>query len=71
MAETLLVLQAVSAAIAVGMNAAEAVDRISALVRDAHARGATLSADDLATLFDQGDQLEAEVRARFLAAKDA
>lgn len=67
MNEALLVVQFLNAALLAGLNAAEAIDRVSAMVRARHADGATLSAEDLKTLFDAGDVIEADALAQFEA----
>jgi hypothetical protein len=72
MAEALLIINVLNAAIGAGMNATVAIGRVSELVKNRHASGGTLTQEDLKQLFDEGDALENSVRAKIdEALKDA
>jgi hypothetical protein len=57
-----------SAAVAAGLNAAEALQRVSTLLASKHAAGETVTREDLMDLFAAGDVLEDAVRAKVEAA---
>jgi hypothetical protein len=61
---TLLVLQALGVALTLGINVAEAIERVSALLRAKHAAGETLTREELVALFDAGDAVFAAELAR-------
>jgi hypothetical protein len=67
----LLVLQALNAALTVGVNAVDAIERVSALLRAKHAAGETLGREELVALFDEGDAIFAEELARIETALNA
>lgn len=67
MAEAILVVNFLSAAIAAGLNATVALERVSSLLKLRHASGGTISQDDLIDLFQAGDALEAEVMTKIRA----
>ena len=71
MAEALLVIQAINAIVATGINVAENVQRVSDLVQSRHDAGGSITAEDLRALFDTGDALDADVRKRIAAATGA
>lgn len=65
MTEALLILKFIEMAMAVGVNLADYLTRVSDLVRERHAAGKTVSQDDLDALMDDGDLLEAKIKESF------
>ena len=65
MTEALVLIQWLSAALAAGMNMAEVLGRVSALINERAAAGKTFSHQDLLDLFDAGDAVEAAARKQF------
>lgn len=68
MPQAILVINWAIAAINAGLNAAEALQRVSALLATKHAAGESVSQEDLMALFKAGDLLEDAVRAKVDAA---
>ena len=70
MIEGLMIIEALSAMLAFGLNITESLQRVSDLVKKRHDENATVTRDDLLTLFRDGDELEAKAREKFdLAAR--
>ena len=65
MSEALLLIQFLNAAVAAGLNMAEVIGRVSTLIGERHAAGATFSQTDLMALLDSGDAVEAAARKQF------
>lgn len=67
MGEALLVVQFLNAAIAAGLNLSQMLEKVSSLIRERRFQGGTLTAEDLAGLLAEGDELERAARAQFQA----
>lgn len=65
MAELLMLVQLLSTAVTAGMSVMPLLERASALIQKRHAEGKTVTQDDLMSLLDEGDVIEATVRKQF------
>lgn len=65
MAEALVLIQWITAAVSAGVNITEALTRVSALINQRAAAGQSFTQQDLMALFDAGDAVEAEARKQF------
>lgn len=65
MAEALLVIQVLQAAVTAGMNIAPLLGKVSTLIQSRHSEGRTVTVEDLTALFSEGDAIEAAARKQF------
>jgi len=65
MGEALLLVQFLQAAITTGLNLMPLLERVSSLIQQRRAEGGGLTMDDLASLLNEGDALEAAAKKQF------
>ena len=65
MGEALLLVQFLQAAITTGLNLMPLLERVSSLIQQRRGEGGGLTMDDLASLLNEGDALEAAAKKQF------
>ena len=65
MAEALMLVQFIQAAVTAGLNLMPLLEKVSTLIQKRRAEGGSITQADLEALFDEGDVLAAAARKQF------